>query len=118
MKNFGKACIVLSTCIVFAFAGCNNYGGDDSPQVVHVSGVTLNKSTLTLDVNTSEKLIAIVSPDNASDKSVKWLSSNTEIVTVTQDGTVKAVSDGTGSSGDTATVTAQTTDAQRPLRVP
>ena len=71
MKNFGKACIVLSACIVFAFAGCNNSGGgDDSPQVVRVSGVTLNKLELTLDVNTSEKLIATVSPDNAADKSV------------------------------------------------
>ena len=113
MKNFGKACIVLSACIVFAFAGCNNYGGDDSPQVVPVSGVTLNKSTLTLDVDTSEKLIATVSPDNASDKSVKWLSSDMEIVTVTEDGTVKAVSDGTGSSGDTATVTVRTTDGAK-----
>ena len=88
-------------------------GGDDSPQVVPVSGVTLNKSTLTLDVDTSEKLIATVSPDNASDKSVKWLSSDTEIVTVTEDGTVKAVSDGTGSSGDTATVTVRTTDGAK-----
>ena len=82
MKNFGKVCILLSACIVFAFAGCSNSGGGgDSPQVVRVSGVTLNKSTLTLDVDTSEQLIATVSPDNASDKSVKWLSSDTEIVT-------------------------------------
>ena len=114
MKNFGKACIVLSACIVFAFAGCNNSGGgDDSPQVVRVSGVTLNKLELTLDVNTSEKLIATVSPDNAADKSVTWLSSDTEIVKVAQDGTVKAVSDGTGSSSDTATVTVRTTDGAK-----
>ena len=114
MKNFGKVCILLSACIVFAFAGCSNSGGgSDSPQVVRVSGVTLNKSTLTLDVDTSEQLIATVSPDNASDKSVKWLSSDTEIVTVTEDGTVKAVSDGTGPSGDTATVTVRTTDGAK-----
>ena len=114
MKSFGKVCIVLSACIVFAFAGCNNSGGgDDSPQVVRVSGVTLNKSELTLDVGMSEKLIATVSPDNASDKSVTWLSSDTEIVKVAQDGTVKAVSDGTGSSGDTATVTVRTTDGAK-----
>ena len=114
MKNFGKICIALSAGIVFAFAGCSNSGGgSDSPQVVHVSGVTLNKSTLTLDVDTSEKLIATVSPDNAFDKSVTWLSSDTEIVTVTEDGMVKAVSDGTGSSGDTATVTVRTTDGAK-----
>lgn len=113
MKNFGKACIVLSACIVFAFAGCNNSGGGDSPQVVHVSGVTLNKSELTLDVGMSEKLIATVSPDNAADKSVTWLSSDTEIVKVAQDGTVRAVSDGTGTSGDTATVTVRTTDSAK-----
>ena len=47
------------------------------------------------------KLEAIVSPENADDKSVKWTSSNTKVATVDQSGKVTGV--GTGSATITAT---------------
>ncbi len=68
------------------------------------ASVTLNKSSLNLNVDKSEKLIATVNPSNATNKKVTWSSSNNSVATVASDGTVKAVKTGT------ATITCKTTD--------
>lgn len=70
---------------------------------VHVTGVTLNKNSTSLTVGGTEALTATVSPNNATNKSVTWSSSNTNIATVSN-GTV------TGVAGGTATITVTTTD--------
>ena len=72
--------------------------------VVSVTGVTLNKTSLTLNKGASETLTATVSPSNATNKSVTWSSSNTSVATVDSNGKVTAVSAGT------ATVTVKTND--------
>ena len=61
---------------------------------VAVTGVKLNKTTLELDVNKSQKLIATISPSNASDKSVTWKSSNPKVASVDGNGTVKGLTAG------------------------
>lgn len=67
-----------------------------------VTGVTLNKTTLDLEKDQTEKLDATVLPANADgDKTVTWKSSNNAVATVSQDGTVTAV--GKGSCNITAT---------------
>lgn len=67
-----------------------------------VTGVTLNKTTLELEKDQTEKLVATVLPANADgDKTVTWKSSNNAVATVSQDGTVTAV--GKGSCNITAT---------------
>ena len=67
-----------------------------------VTGVTLNKTTLDLEKDQTEKLVATVLPANADgDKTVTWKSSNNAVATVSQDGTVTAV--GKGSCNITAT---------------
>jgi uncharacterized protein YjdB len=71
---------------------------------VAVTGVTLNKTTTSLIVGSSETLIATISPTNASNKSVTWMSSNTAVVTVDSNGTITAA--GAGS----ATITVTTVD--------
>lgn len=68
---------------------------------IAVTDVTLNKTTLSLKVGESETLIATVTPDNATDKTVAWSSSNTGIATVDSKGKVTAISSGT------ATITAK-----------
>ena len=68
---------------------------------VAVSSVTLNKSELTLVESESETLVATVSPDNASDKTVSWASSNTSIATVSN-GAVTAIAPGTATITATA----------------
>lgn len=72
--------------------------------VVSVTGVTLNKSSLTLNKGASETLTATVSPSNATNKSVTWTSSNTSVATVDGSGKVTAI------SGGTATITVRTND--------
>ena len=59
---------------------------------ISVTGITLNKAKLTLQMGEteSEKLIATVAPTDATDKSVTWTSSKPEIATVGDDGTVRA----------------------------
>ena len=62
---------------------------------VAVTGVTLNKSSLGLLLGETETLTATVKPDDATDKSVTWSSSNTNVATVDQSGEVTAVAEGT-----------------------
>ncbi len=61
---------------------------------VPVTGVTLNKTSLALSVGANETLTATVAPDNATNKSVTWSSSNEPVATVDQTGKVTAVSPG------------------------
>lgn len=48
----------------------------------HVSGVSLNKASLTLYVGETESLAATVAPEDASDKSVVWSSGNSAVASV------------------------------------
>ena len=68
---------------------------------VAVEGVTLNATTLTIEPGKTRTLTATVMPSNANDKTVSWLSSDTEVATVDDSGTVTAIKEGT------ATITAQ-----------
>lgn len=70
---------------------------------VAVTGVTLNKTELPLNVGATETLTATVAPDNATNKAVTWTTDNAEVATVA-DGVVTAVAEGT------ATITATTAD--------
>ena len=59
-----------------------------------VTGVNLNKSSMSLEVGKSETLVATVLPEDARDKTVTW-SSDKESVATVKDGVVTAVSPGT-----------------------
>lgn len=65
-----------------------------SKKVIPVTSVELNKSTLTLVKGTTEGLSATVKPDDATDKTVTWSSSNQSIATVDSDGRVTGVAGG------------------------
>ena len=73
-------------------------------KVVSVTGVSLNESSITLDVGGSKTLTATVVPDNATNKKVRWTSDNETAATVSEDGVVTAV------AGGTAVITATTHD--------
>ena len=55
------------------------------------SGITLDRTILTLAKDDSVQLKATVTPANAANKNVTWTSSDETVATVTQDGTVTAV---------------------------
>ena len=72
--------------------------------VIAVTGVTLNKTSLSLTVGGSEALTASILPNNATDRGLNWNSDNTAVATVDAKGLVTAVSAGT------ATITVITAD--------
>lgn len=61
---------------------------------VEVTGVTLDKTAADLEIGKTLTLTATVKPDNATDKTVTWTSSNTAVATVDEDGVVTAMSAG------------------------
>lgn len=71
-----------------------------TPAKIAVTGITLDKSELTLTVGETGTLTANVDPENATDKTVTWTSSNESVATVVG-GTVTAVAAGS------ATITAK-----------
>ena len=98
----------------FTVKANNNYGSDSkslsitiSAQTnVPVTGVSLNKTELTLTEGNIETLTATITPDNATNKNVTW-SSDTPSVASVNNGVVTAVAPGT------ATITVTTEDGSK-----
>ena len=65
-----------------------------STKVVSVTSITLDKTSLSMKVGETETITATVNPDNATDKTVTWGSSDVSVATVA-DGIVTAKSPGT-----------------------
>ncbi len=83
-----------------------NSTGTNTDTTVNVTGVSLNKTTTTLQVGKTTTLTATVTPNNATNKDVIWTSSNDAVATV-ENGVVTAKSAGT------ATITVTTEDGQK-----
>ena len=75
-----------------------------SGSTVHVTGVGVIPSVLTLDVSETATITAQVTPANATNKEVTFTSSDDAVATVSTNGLVTALSAGS------ATITATTTD--------
>ena len=109
------AVTILSSAIIFSCGpeeqpGGNNGGNDNvpvTPSTIAVMGVSLNKSSLSLEEGGSETLVATVTPDNATNKTVSWKSSASGVATVDGNGKVTAVKTGT------ATITVTTSDGSK-----
>ena len=93
--------------------------GDSGSSEVYVTEISLSQSNLSLTVGQSLTLSASVSPNNATNKSVTWTSSNSAVATVNR-GVVKAQKAGTAtiyavsSNGKKASCTVQITGKQEP----
>lgn len=106
--NNGKVVAVgEGTAVIFAKTRDGGFTAACTVNVklnVHVDGLTLNKESHTFKAFGEQlQLIANVSPSNATNKRVKWNTSNASVATV-EDGVVTAVSNGE------AVVTATTED--------
>lgn len=71
-----------------------------------MTGVSLNKNSVSLDVGDTETLTATITPSNATDKAVTWSS---------DDSTVASVSNGvvTAEAAGSATITVTTHDGNK-----
>jgi uncharacterized protein YjdB len=74
--------------------GQNQFPNCDGSTIVSVTGVALSPDTVSLVPEATTQLTATISPTNATDKSVSWSSSNTDIATVNSNGLVTGVSEG------------------------
>lgn len=101
----GTVTIIVVTQDGAKIATCSVICGDDivEPEVPVVD-ITLNKRTLTLKEGESDVLEAIITPDNATNKKVIWISNDTDKVMVDANGKVTALKSGS------ATITAVTED--------
>ena len=72
-----------------------NVKGREESEEVKVSGISLNPSEgLNLVEGNSSKITATVAPSNATNSSVKWSSSSTDVATVDDNGNVTALKAG------------------------
>lgn len=72
-----------------------------------VSGVSLTTTSISLIINGTSNLNAVISPSNACNKAVTWSSSNTDVATVSSSGLVF------GKSAGTAVITVTTVDGAK-----
>ena len=112
----------------FTVTATNDYGSDskeftltiDQQGTIHVTSVSLDKTSLELTEGGTGTLIATVEPNNATNRNVTWESSNTSVATVDANGLVTAVSAGTATitataDGKSATCTVTVTAATVPV---
>lgn len=108
MKNnlLGHAALLVATVLLStSFWSCSkNEEPEPTPPAVTVTGVTLNKTDLMLEIGGSETLTATVAPADATNQKVTWKSDKPEIATVDANGKV------TGVKAGEATITVTTED--------
>jgi uncharacterized protein (TIGR02145 family) len=100
----GNATITLTTDDGNKTATCNV---TVKAVIVAVTGVSLDKTSMSLVQGNSRTLTATITPVNATNKKVEWKSSDYDIATVDSNGKVTAVKAGT------ATITATTEDSNK-----
>ena len=84
----------------------NPLGGSSNPNIA-VSSVSLSPATVNLTVGGARQLTPTISPSNATNRSVTYTSSNTNIVTVNSAGAIRAIARGN------ATITVRTVDGNK-----
>lgn len=111
MNKFKKFLIILS--FVSLLTSCQNntdnstnFDDDDNTSeriddndgtnnnIVNVTSVSLNKTSLSLFSDESESLTVTILPSNATNKKVNWTSSNINVASVDQNGVVSALGEG------------------------
>lgn len=101
----GGTTTIIATTNNGKTATCAVTVNEPTTEIIEVTSVSLNKTSLTLEIGESETLAATVLPNNATDKSVTWTSSDQSVATVVS-GKITAIGSGT------ATVTATTSNGK------
>lgn len=84
-----------ATITASAGAKSASCGVEVVPKHVDLQTITLSATELTLNKGEKRTLTATVKPDNATDKTVRWTSSDNAVATIQQDGTITAMEEGT-----------------------
>lgn len=93
--------------VKYTCANCNDSYTKVIPAVVvSVTSVSLDKADLSMEIGKTETLVATITPDNATVKDVKWISSDESVATVVN-GEVTAIGEGS------TTITVMTADGRK-----
>lgn len=85
---------VMRICMEGSAFNFNNITFRGGSTVVPVTGVSLNPTSATIEVGATQQLVAAVSPENATNQAVSYVSSNTSVATVNSTGLVTGVDEG------------------------
>jgi uncharacterized protein YjdB len=102
-KNFLPLTAAIMMAAGFFAVSCEEEQAGEVP----ATGVTITPASLSLPVEDTQQLAAIVMPDNASDKTLTWRSNKPAVIAVSADGAVTALAVGA------ATVTATAVNGVR-----
>lgn len=96
--------ISILAAIVACTPGENNSNGNDNSgdKTVHVIGISLDYTSVSIKEGESFTLIPTITPDNADDKNVTWSSSSEAVATVDNNGKVTGVKAGNATISATA----------------
>lgn len=86
---------LTSNCLTFAAEGNPKANTYQDSGFTKVTGIELDKTSLTLECGSSETLSATIHPGNATDQDIGWSYSNGLVCNVDQHGKVTAVGNGT-----------------------
>ncbi len=84
--------LLSALCLGGALTSCSN--PSVSSDTVDVAAVSLNVATTTLSIGETFQLVAAVSPADASNPAIAWMSDNPAVATVSDAGLVTAVASG------------------------
>ncbi len=85
-KVFKNFAVIAFAGVLFLMTGCK----DD----VKVNGVSTDPKALTVEIGKQGNITATVSPSDAENKSVQWITRNSGIATINNQGTVTGVAEG------------------------
>ena len=94
-RNFCFLVKLMWIVFPLVFISCSSDDDEIEKDVtVTVSKVTVSPTNLTLNIGDTQQLELTILPEEAEDTKASWSSSNTQVVTISQDGIVTAVSEG------------------------
>lgn len=76
-----KAAGFLAVLVVFLLVAATAMA-EEEDEVIRVTGVDLDQTTMTLEIGQKAELTAIVYPLNATDRRVRWLNSSPDVVEI------------------------------------
>ena len=74
--------ITILLFIVMCCACSKEPESDLEPTLINVTAITLSQTSVTLSAGESVSLTATITPENATNKTITWSSSNTSVATV------------------------------------
>jgi hypothetical protein len=89
-KTFIPAVAILVLLLAGILSGCV----PPVPEVINVTGVSITEDDQSMKVDDTLQLTTVVTPEDADNKNITWVSDNPDVATVSEDGLVTALKTG------------------------